>query len=749
MLQRLFRNPIAARLIKRCNDFGAGGVSVAIGELASGLIINLDSVPKKYEGLDGTELAISESQERMAVVTDVNNAKEFIRLANDENLEATIVATVTQENRLIMKWRGDTIVDISREFLNTNGAKQVAQAIVNSPRKIVFDKPANLCDALKDINIASQKGLAERFDASIGAGTILMPFGGINQLTPIEAMVAKLPADTGLCTFMSFGYDPDIARQSPFHSAFYAVTEALAKLAATGADWRVARLTLQEYFERLNSPVQWGKPLAALLGAFWAQMQYGIPAIGGKDSMSGTFNELNVPPTLVAFALATGSASDVLSPEFKQTEHDIYLLGSKRDGDDIPEAEHQKKLLDHIYMLNKNGCVYAAASIGKGGIAAALAKMSLGNGVGAIVNVEEAYAPLYGSIIIEAGKLEENGLMKKIGVTTKAKLLTINGESHNLDDIERAWLQPLESVFPTRLLETPAKMDGEVSLFDGARARISSRRSTAAPKIASPRVLIPVFPGTNTEYDAARAFEKAGAKVLTVIIRNRTEQWLIDSIRLLSDGIKNSQIIMLPGGFSAGDEPEGSGKFIAAVFRNPLVREAAMDLIKNRDGLALGICNGFQALIKLGLVPYGEIRDMEEQSPTLTYNTIGRHVSCMARTKVVSTLSPWLYNAKPGDESCIPVSHGEGRFIASVGVLNDLARNNQIATQYASLDGAPTYDIRYNPNGSMWAVEGITSPDGRVLGKMAHNERVAAGLMRNIPNVNDQGLFQAGVRYYS
>ncbi|MDR1540298.1 MAG: phosphoribosylformylglycinamidine synthase [Clostridiales bacterium] len=759
-LQRLFRNPDASGLIKRCNDFGAGGVAVAIGELADGLDINLDLVPKKYEGLDGTELAISESQERMAAVVAAEGAEAFIQLANAENLEATEVAKVTEEKRLIMRWRGAVIVDLPRSFLNTNGASQSASAIIKAPdekRDSPSSDPSKWLDNLKDLANASQKGLAERFDSTIGAGTVLMPFGGKHQLTPIEAMAAKLPVqdgETSAATCMSFGCDPAAARWSPFHASVYAVVEAAAKLAATGCDYRRIRLSLQEYFEKMTKdPLKWGKPLSALLGAFYAQMNLGIPAIGGKDSMSGTFKELHVPPTLVAFALCPADAKAIASPEFKAAGHLIARINARYDEKGMPDFEHLKLIFSAIYEMAANGAILAASSVGKGGAAASISKMALGNGIGADITDKDLYSARYGSFIIETG-LSEKDLRKRfpcmdltvIGKTKHEKSICANGLSMSLQSVLESWMS-LEGVFPTQWLKkeffSPETGDAslELPLFEGA---------ASAPKrgLASPRIFIPVFPGTNCEYDTTRAFEKAGGKVSSLVIRNLNQRWLDETVEEMARLIKQSQIIAIPGGFSAGDEPEGSGKFIAAVFRNPAIKDAVDELLKNRDGLILGICNGFQALVKLGLIQHGEIRAQSVNSATLACNTIARHVSCMVRTRVVSTASPWFWETRPGEEFVIPVSHGEGRFAASPEAVAKLIERNQIAAQYVGLDGKPTYDIRYNPNGSMYAIEAASSPDGRILGKMGHSERAGEGLYKNIDGNKCQNIFQAGINYF-
>ena len=757
-LQRLFRNPAACALIKRCNDFGAGGAAVAIGELADGLEIDLDKILKKYEGLDGTELAISESQERMAVVTAPGDAERFIALAGEENLEAVIVARVAREPRLVMKWRGRAVVDISRAFLDTNGARQAASARIVSPAPPLAcddSDPEKWPDNLSRLNTALQKGLSEQFDSTVGAGTVLMPFGGARQLTPPDAMAAKLPAggDTDTVTVMSYGYDPDVSRNSPFHGAVYAITEALAKLTAVGADYKAARLSLQEYFERMTSPEKWGKPLAALLGAFLAQMSFGVPAIGGKDSMSGTFKDLHVPPTVAAFALAAGKTARILSPEFKRAGHSILLAKARHDRYDLPDFGHQKYLFDTVRRLNCQGRVFAASSRGKGGISACVSKMALGNGIGARLDTrEELYMADYGSIVLEtdlspdeAGAL---GLMH-IGDTIAEECIIVNGCRITLDQIEASMLKPLEGVFPTGWLNTGGEeADSPIPDILSAAADGSARMKRSQRLTAKPRVLIPVFPGTNCEYDTSRAFEKAGGFPDQLVIRNLTQTDLRESIDKLAAMIRQANIIALPGGFSAGDEPGGSGKYIVAIFNSPRIKEAVDDLLTNRDGLILGICNGFQALLKLGLLTRGRISPLTPDSPALVGNLIGRHVSCMARTRIVSAASPWLRNTKPGDVHVIPISHGEGRFVAPTAVLEALAANGQIASQYVDMEGKPSMDARYNPNGSYWAIEGITSPDGRVFGKMGHSERIGDGLYKNIPGDKDQHIFEAGIGYF-
>ena len=758
-LQRLFRNPEVSKMIRRCNDFGAGGVSVAIGELADGLEINLDLVPKKYEGLDGTELAISESQERMAVVVKADKADSFIKYANEENLEATVVAKVTDDRRLKMFWNGNDIVNISRDFLDTNGAVQNTDIYVeepaNKPEKIEnkSDLKAQWLENLSQLNVACQKGLVERFDSTIGAGTILMPFGGKNQMTPAEVMAAKIPllkGETTTGTLMSYGYNPTVAKWSPFHSAVYAVVESVAKIVAGGGDYDSVRLTFQEYFERLGEDShRWGKPFSALLGAYLAQMELGTAAIGGKDSMSGTFKDLDVPPTLVSFAVDPVKMYNVISPEFKSAGNTIVKVNVSYDENDLPVFDELKKNFAKISELVKEGKIVSAATIGVGGIAAAVTKMAFGNDIGAVINEEDLFNYNYGSFVLElacdkaeAEKLFAGYNFAVIGNTTSEKNIVANGVTIDLDEALNVWIKPLEKIFPTKYLEDVKKADIEIKPFNVVEKKFSGKG------IAAPRVLIPVFPGNNCEYDTKRAFEKAGAVADTLVVTNLKTQWLEESIDKLVDMIHNSQIIMIPGGFSAGDEPEGSGKFIAAVFRNPKVKEAVMDLLKNRDGLMLGICNGFQALIKLGLVPFGEIRDMEENSPTLTFNTIGRHISCLADTKIVSNKSPWLWNSNVGDIHKVAFSHGEGRFMADEAVIKALAENNQIATQYVDPNGNPTFDIRYNPNGSLYAIEGITSPDGRVLGKMGHSERMGDGVFKNVPGEKDQKIFLSGVQYF-
>ena len=763
-IQRLFRNRTVSTMIKRCNDFGAGGVCVAIGELADGLTVDLDKVTKKYDGLDGTELAISESQERMAVVLEAKDVDRFIAEADKENLEATAVAVVTETPRLTMNWRGKTIVDLSRAFLNTNGVTQVAQAHITAPdaeKNYRTHAPAALAGMdtaesfranLGRLEVCSQRGLSERFDASIGAATVMMPFGGKTQLTPEEAMAAKIPlleGETDDATAMSFGYIPGIAKWSPFHGAAFAVTESLSKLLAIGADPLTARLTFQEYFERLHDvPERWGKPAAALLGSLVAQIKMGLPSIGGKDSMSGSFEELDVPPTLVSFAVAMTKASKTISAEFKKAgSRVIYVPVPEDKAAMLPDWEKLKAVYRAVFALMSEGKVLAASTVKEGGAAAAVAKMSFGNKLGFTfakeLTADELYAPLSGSLILElaeGAELSGDVLFYELGTTTDKEVITVNGAELAIDELIDIWESKLESVFPTKA-KCP-EITKNIPLY--------TERNTSSPviKTAKPKVFIPVFPGTNCEVDTARAFAKAGAEPQLLIVRNLTpdaiEETIAEMVRLIND----SQMIMLPGGFSGGDEPDGSGKFIATTFRNPRVSEAVNELLKNRDGLMLGICNGFQALIKLGLVPYGEIRELKADDPTLTYNTIGRHISHMAYTRVTSVKSPWLSGVNAGDVFSVPISHGEGRFVATDEMLDTLIRNGQIATQYVDLEGNPSGNIEFNTNGSVCAIEGITSPDGRVLGKMGHSERKGENLYFNTPFEKDQKLFESGVAYF-
>jgi phosphoribosylformylglycinamidine synthase len=757
-MQRLFRDPAFSRLVKRCNDFGAGGVSVAIGELAPGLDIDLDAVPKKYEGLDGTELAISESQERMAVVVAPGDVAQVFRLCAAENLEATKVAQVTGEGRMRMRWRNKTIVDISREFLDTNGVAQSASVRVQAPRGDYFASypQGGVTEVwprvMAGLNVCSKKGLAERFDSTIGAATVLMPYGGARQLTPLQSMAARIPVlqgETRTGTIMSYGYDPYLACWSPFHGAVYAVVCAVCKVAAAGGEYKKTRLSLQEYFERpYDKPERWGKPYAALLGAGLAQRALGIPAIGGKDSMSGTFKDLDVPPTLCAFAVCVGDIENVISPEFKKAGDRVALLSIRRGADGLPDFAELERTLEALEEAIHMGRVVSAFVVDSGGLAGALARMAFGNGLGLRMEGEwdgaSLFAPLHGDIVVELAPYADmkrtfGHLAKAVGTVSEKPEIRVNGAVLPLEKLESAWAGTLEDIFPTRTEESAIMPQ---SLY--------TSRNTARPaaSVAAPRVVIPVFPGTNCEYDSARAFERAGAKARTVIIRNLTPPDIEESIRALAEAIDQAQILMIPGGFSGGDEPDGSGKFIATMLKNPRIRDALMRLLGERDGLALGICNGFQALIKVGLVPYGDIRDMRPDSPTLTFNTIGRHMSRLVDIRVTSTLSPWFANVQAGEVFTEAVSHGEGRFVASAAEIEDLFKNGQVAAQYVDASGLPSMDTAHNPNGSMCAIEAITSPDGRVLGKMGHSERYRPGLYLNVPGNKDRELFESGVAYF-
>ncbi|MCH5314671.1 MAG: phosphoribosylformylglycinamidine synthase [Eubacterium sp.] len=760
-IQRLFRKAEVAKMIKRCNDFGAGGVSVAIGELADGLTVNLDKVPKKYDGLDGTELAISESQERMAVVLDKNDVDKFIALSNEENLEATPVAVVTDKNRLEMIWRGDKIVDISRDFLNTNGVTQHAVVEIeeiddsSDYTKHVPEELAALsnADALKAnltrLEVCSQKGLVERFDSSIGAATVLMPYAGKYQLTPEEAMVAKIPlleGETDTASVMAYGFIPKLSRWSPFHSAAYAVSESLAKLAAVGCNPAKARLTFQEYFERLNNePSRWGKPAAALLGALKAQLGYKCPSIGGKDSMSGSFNELDVPPTLVSFAVGMSEASKTVSSQFKRSGSVVKLLPLPVDENSgLPDFEKAMELMVKVYEGVRSGEILAASVVKEGGAAACVCKMAFGNKTGFTfeqgLDKETLFAAKEASFVVElAEKNSFDGIT--LGKTNDNGVFIIDGEVQTVDELIDLWTGKLEKVFATDSKKN-ANMPYDVPLYKERSIFIAKN------KVAKPKVFIPAFPGTNCEVDSARAFEKAGADASILVVNNLSSAAINETIDKMVEEIEKSQIIMLPGGFSGGDEPEGSGKFIATTFRNPKVKEAVTKLLNCRDGLMLGICNGFQALIKLGLVPYGEITEIKESDPTLTFNTIGRHISSMAYTRVSSVKSPWFSSVNAGDMFAIPISHGEGRFVANDDVMKKLIENGQIATQYVNPDGTPVADMPFNPNGSVCAVEGITSPDGRVLGKMGHSERKGDNLYANVPFEKDMKIFESGVNYF-
>ena len=748
-LQRLFRNPRACRMIKRCNDFGAGGVSVAVGELADGLDINLDAVPKKYEGLDGTELAISESQERMAVVVGSEDVDAFIDIAHGENLEATVVARVTREPRLRMHWNGQTIVDVSRAFLNSNGAEKHMDVVAAKPGKFKKEVPADFasgCRALvSDLNVCSQRGLSERFDSTIGAGTVLMPFGGKYQRTPIQSMVHKISVEkkhTDNCSYMSWGYNPFIMEKSPYHGAYLAVVESLSKLIATGASFEDVYLTFQEYFEKpMKDPRRWGKPFSALLGAFKAQMDFGVAAIGGKDSMSGSFEKLDVPPTLVSFAVTTGRTDEVVSPELKQAGHKVILVAPLYRENGLPDADSQKKCFAKVTALMREGRVYAAYTPTLGGIAEAVYKMCIGNGLGFRFaedqTLEGLFGYQYGSFLLE---VDEETAGQSVGQILGEPVLTFGGESVPMDELDKAYESRLEGVYPT--LET--RKGSKVEKFSFA----AETRPAPAVKTAKPTVLIPVFPGTNCEMDSAKVMTDAGANAEVFVINNLSADGIARSVEQFADRLKESQMIFVPGGFSGGDEPDGSGKFIMAFFRNRQIREEVHRLLNQRDGLVCGICNGFQALIKLGLVPYGRIVDTDEDSATLTFNTIARHQSKLVRIRVASNKSPWLAQTNVGDVFTVPISHGEGRFLASEALIRQLAANGQIATQYVDLDGDPTDDIRFNPNGSAFAIEGITSPDGRVFGKMGHSERIGRGLYRNVPGEFDMKMFESAVKYF-
>lgn len=758
-IQCLFRRGEVTRLIKRCNDFGAGGVSVAVGELTDGLDIDLDKVPKKYEGLDGTELAIAESQERMAVVVQREDAELFIKYAAEENLEATIIADVTDTRRLVMKWKGTTIVDISRDFLDTNGATQVKEAAIEKPSEEGFfaiPKVENIKDTwislMKDLNNCSQQGLSERFDSTVGAGTVLMPFGGKYQKTPTDGMVAKLPVrkgETNTASFMAHGFDPEIASWSPFHGAVYAILLSVSKLVALGADWRGAYLTLQEYFEKLTTKESWGKPAAALLGAFHMQKELGLGAIGGKDSMSGTFNDLRVPPTLVSFAIAPGKASEAISQELKEEGDVLVMFGQPKDEQGMPLLDVFKAHADFLYKKVQEGKIKAMKAVDHGGAVVALAKMAFGNKLGVTFErnlpLPMFFANFYGAIIVETTKEEAEIFAKeqhtRILGTVGGTSMKLYGEEVSVEELLAAYESTLDPIFPRKAksIEKKAPLLLETTGLPNFYVHTN---------IAKPRVFIPTMPGNNCEVDSARAFERAGALADIFIFRNRDSEELKQSVEEMAERIKHSQIVMFPGGFSAGDEPDGSGKFIAAVFRNEKLQEAMEKLLHERDGLALGICNGFQALIKLGLVPFGEFKPLTGDAPTLTFNTIGRHLSRYVTTKVLSTKSPWLSLCEVGDMHSIAISHGEGRFIASDEQVKALAANGQIATQYVDEEGNPTYDSRYNPNGSSWAIEGITSPDGRVLGKMGHTERSGKNIAKNISGDLYQPIFEAGVKYF-
>ncbi|MFQ7257658.1 phosphoribosylformylglycinamidine synthase [Intestinibacter bartlettii] len=764
-IQRFFRNKEVAQMIKRCNDFGAGGVSVAIGEIAESLDINLDLVPKKYDGLDGTELAISESQERMACAIDAENKDRFIELAGLENLQATHVATVTDTGYLRMFWNGKAIVDLNRAFLDTNGKKQ--QTDIHVPKvdeentffntgkiKVEGETISDKFDSvLKDLNVCSQKGLVEKFDNTIGSNTVLLPFGGKYQRTPIQGMVAKIPVLDGKTTtssIMTFGYNPKIGKWSPFHGALYAVVESICKLVAVGGDYKTTRLTFQEYFEKLGKDkTKWGKPFSALLGAYYAQKEFEIPAIGGKDSMSGTFEHINVPPTLVSFAVDTVDAEYVVSQEFKKAGSVLAVIKTPTLESGIPDFDILKKNLDKIRELTQAKKVLASYALGYAGLGEAIAKMAFGNKIGfevaKDVDADKLFDPAYGNIALEMDKADLallEGLDYKVaGKTIEGQYIDVDGYKVCLGKIYKAYESTLEPIFPTKAVEPT----GEVKNINF----IVNEHQKSSLSIAQPKVFIPAFPGTNCEYDSARAFEDAGAKASIKVFRNLNYANIEDSIETMVKEIESSQIVMIPGGFSAGDEPDGSAKFIATVFRNPRIAEAVNDLLTNRDGLMLGICNGFQALIKLGLVPYGEIKPVtSEDAPTITYNNIGRHQAKVVTTRIASNKSPWLAGTQVGDLHSISISHGEGKFVANKETFDQLVANGQIATQYVDLDGNATYDIDYNPNGSFYAVEGITSADGRILGKMGHSERIGKYTLKNIHGEKDQKIFESGVNYF-
>ncbi len=753
-IQRLFRNPEATRMIRRCNDFGAGGVSVAIGELADGLDINLNAVPKKYDGLDGTELAISESQERMAVVVAKENVEKFIEMANEENIEATVVAVVTDTNRLRMTWNGNTIVDVSRDFLNTNGASKHTKAHVSplpTPSIEVPTEGANLKEKILNLssklNICLERGLTERFDGSIGASSVFMPYGGKNQLTPTQVMAATLPT-AGQCStasVMGFGFDPYYMEQNPYLGASSSVIESMARLVAAGCDYNTAYLTFQEYFEHLNrDPEKFGTPLAALLGAYDAQIMLGRAAIGGKDSMSGTYDDMHVPPTLVSFAIAPEEADNLVSPEFKQAGHPVYFLDATYFMDGSPDYAAIRNTWETVQALIARGKVAASWALSAGGIAEGIVKMSVGNDIGftfaPTFTPDGLFLKNYGGILIEATEELENMPLWLIGMTTDKPEIDAFGEIIPLSDLKQSLEGTLESVFPTRADASDDKLVKPVY----------TERNTKAPavKTARPAAVIPVFPGTNCEYDTAKAVETAGGEAKIVVVRNLSHDALMRSAEELEQAIRGSQMMILPGGFSGGDEPDGSGKFIASFLRAPAIKDAVHDLLNNRDGLMLGICNGFQALIKLGLVPYGEIRDLDDTCPTLTYNLIGRHQSRYVQTRVASVKSPWLSSCEVGDVHSIAISHGEGRFVAPQAEIDRLVANGQVAFQYVDFNGEPSMDIAFNPNGSMCAIEGITSPDGRVLGKMGHTERYTKYVGQNIFGEKYQPIFENGVKYF-
>ena len=749
-LQRLFRNGEACRMIKRCNDFGAGGVSVAIGELADGLEIDLNAVPKKYEGLDGTELAISESQERMAVVVESKDVDRFLALAKEENLNATVVAKVKEEKRLTMFWNGKAICDISREFLNSNGAEKHIDIEVAAPscpmKKIEGSFEDNMKSLAGDLNVCSKRGLSERFDSTIGAGTVLMPFGGKNQQTPIQAMVQLVSVEKGHtkdCSVMSWGYNPFYTEKTPFHGSYMAVIESVCKLIATGASFEDVYLTFQEYFERPGKDgKRWGKPLAALLGAFKAQKDLKVAAIGGKDSMSGTFENLDVPPTLVSFAVTTDKVDNIVSPEFKKAGNKVIKLTPEFDADHLPVTESLLKIFDKVTSLQRSGKAVASYTPGFGGVAEAVMKMCLGNGLGFKyadgIKVEDIFNYSYGSFVLEVTPDTQEG--ETLGYITEEAVITLGGEKVCLEGLLKIYEDKLESVFSCNIDQSSSKV--ETFSYEAAE------RKAPAIKVARPKVLIPVFPGTNCEFDSAKAMEDAGAESKIMVINNLSADGIARSVEEFAKELKTAQMVFIPGGFSGGDEPDGSGKFITAFFRNAAVKEQVTELLENRDGLMCGICNGFQALIKLGLVPYGKIMDADESMPTLTFNTIARHQSRIVRTRIASNKSPWLADTNVGDIYNVPISHGEGRFLADEKTILELAKNGQIATQYVDFSGEATNDIHFNPNDSMYAIEGITSPDGRVFGKMGHSERIGYGLYKNVPGDYEIKMFKSAVKYF-
>jgi phosphoribosylformylglycinamidine synthase len=755
-IQRLFRREEVSSLIKKCNDFGAGGVSVAIGELADGLLINLDKVPKKYAGLDGTELAISESQERMAVVVDPKDVDKMLQYADEENLEAVVVATVTEEPRMVITWRGKEVVNLSRRFIDTNGAHQEAAVKVALPDETPTSQATTTAvkerwlQNLSDLNVCSQKGLVEMFDSTIGAGSVVMPYGGKTQMTPTQSMIGQLPTLTAKCdtvTIMSYGFDPYLSSWSPFHGAVYAVVDSVAKVAAAGGDVSRVRLTFQEYFKKLGKdPYRWGQPFTALLGAYHAQMGLKLPAIGGKDSMSGTFNDIDVPPTLCSFAVGISDMRHVVTPELKHAGNYLYLLEIKPDTMRMPNYRMLLAMYKALRQAVNRGAVKSAYAVGFGGIAEAVSKMAFGNRLGVRFDgkftPDELFEKKYGAIVVEVENCGElPAVARKIGQVTDDGVFEVAGERIAMDEMLKAWTTRLEDVFPTQS-GAETKPLAKTPLHETKKVYVCKHR------VAKPKVFIPTFPGTNCEYDSARAFLRAGAEVETLVFRNQNASQIRESVEAFAHAIGESQMVMIPGGFSAGDEPEGSAKFITSVFRNPQIADEVMRLLNERDGLMLGICNGFQALVKLGLVPYGEICPQSVDSPTLTFNTIGRHQSMIAHTRVVSNLSPWMRKAQLGKSYVVPISHGEGRFVAPQEWLDCLFANGQVATQYVDLDGNPTMQEPYNMNGSYMAIEGITSPDGRVLGKMAHSERRREGTYLNIYGDQDQLIFESGVEYF-